>query len=155
MGNKNLNEGTTSSFLKNLQEAIDSGDLSKGKDEIEKINKIHKLAEYKISDGMDVKIAEAIIEKRIEETGEKDALSVEDRELISLESEKEKVRLEKEEAKLKLIAQIENAENEIEQIRKELEEVKNQYNAVIHAQEEEVKILKIKYEARFGEGNDE
>ena len=146
-----LNEGTGSSFLKNLQQAVNSGDPNKGKDAIQKINEIHKLAENKVSEGMDAKIAEASIDKRIEEAGEKEALTVEERELVSLESEREKIKREKEEARLTMLVNIENANYEIEQVKKEFEEIKIQYNTIIQTQEDEVNVLKIKYEARFGE----
>ena len=141
---KKTNEG--SEFLKNLQQAVESGDPNKGKDAIKKINEIHKLAE-----NMDGEVAKATFEKRVEEAGEKEALTSEERELISIESEREKVRREKEEGRLSLLADIQNAEYEVKAVNKELDEITNQYKRVIAAQEEELKVLKIKYEARYGE----
>jgi len=149
MGEKNI-KASGSNFLKNLQDAVNSGDPSKGKEAIEKINEIHKLA-----DSMDGEIAGAKFDKRIEEAGKKDALSSEERKKISLESEKEKVKREKEEARLALIADIENVKHEIYEVKNEFEAVSNQYKGVIEAQEEELKVLEIKYEARYGEDDDE
>lgn len=153
MKKEKLNEG--SDFLKSLSEAVESGDPNKGKDAIQKINEIHKLAENKVADGMDAKIAEASIDKRIEDAGVKKALSKEEREKISIESEREKVKREKEEARLAMLADIQNAEYEIKEIEKELEEVTIQYKKVIELQKDEINVLKIKYEARFGEEDGE
>ena len=73
---------------------------------------------------------------------------------ITLEAERKRVKLEKEEAKLSLIAEIENAESELESLIVEKEEIVEQYTRVIEAQEKEIEVLKIKFEARFGEEND-
>ena len=143
---ENLQEGIQSDFLKNLQQAVESGDPSIGAKSIEKINEIHKLAST-----MDSEVAGASFDKRVEEAGLKDVVLPEERKLMSVESEKQRLKIEKEEEKLKFISNIQNAEYDIKAVIVELDEMKFQYAKVIELQEEELNILKIKYEAKYDE----
>lgn len=148
MKKEKLNE-SGSDFLKSLSEAVNSGDPNKGKDAIEKINEIHKLAENMNSD-----TAKENFDKRIEKAGHKEKLLTEEREKITIEAEREKVKREKEESRLAMLAEIMNAERQIEEVEEELEEVTIKYNNIITLQKEELDLLTIKYKARFGEDND-
>ena len=143
---KSLQEGIKSDFLKNLQNAVESGDQSIGATSINKINEIHKLAST-----MDGEMAEATFNKRVEDAGLKDIIQPEERKLMSVESERERLKIEKEEEKLKFIADIQNGENELRAVTMELEEVTKQYKNVLETQQEELNILKIKYEAKYDE----
>lgn len=146
MAKKVLQEEIKSDFLKNLQQAVESGDPSIGATSINKINEIHKLAST-----MDGEIANASFDKRVEEAGLKDIIQPEERKLMSVESERERLKIEKEEEKLKFIADIQNGENELRAVNAELEEVTKQYKNVLEQQQEELNVLKIRYEAKYDE----
>lgn len=143
---KNLEEASKSDFLLKLKKSLETGNPEIAKDSIEKINEIHKLA-----DTMSGDVAQTSLDKRIEDAGEKEALTSKERELISLESEKQKIKLLAEEEKLILISQIENGKHDLELTREEFEHVKEQYTQMLQAQEEELKVLNIKYEAKYDE----
>lgn len=139
-----------SDFLKKLKNAVDTGNPEAGKDAIKKINEIHKLAENMSGD-----VAKATFKKRIEEAGEKDALTLEERKKITVETEKLRIKEEEDLLKRNLIADIRNAEYEIKAVKRELRDVQEQYLKVIEAQEDELNVLKIKYEAKFDEKYEE
>lgn len=143
---KKIEEGIKSDFLLKLKTAVDTGNPDIGKEAINKINEIHKLA-----DNMNTDVAQASFDKRVEEAGEKKALTPEEREIVSLENEKQKIKVAAEEEKLKIISDIKNAEFEIKATTEELDDVKEQYFNVISAQEDELNVLKIRYEAKYDE----
>ena len=143
---KKIQEGIQSDFLKNLQQAVESGDPSIGAKSIEKINEIHKLAST-----MDGEVAGASFDKRVEDAGLKDVVLPEERKAMSVESEKQRLKIEMEEEKLRFIANIQNSENDIKAVLMEFEEMKVEYEKVIKLQEEELSILKIKFEAKYDE----
>ena len=143
---KNLQEGTRSDFLKKLQQAVETGDPSIGAESIGKINEIHKLAST-----MDGEKAGASFDKRVEDAGLKDIVQPEERKAMSVESEKQRLKIEEEKLKLSFITNIQNCESDIAAVNMELHQMKNEYANVIKLQEEELSILKIKYEAKYDE----
>ena len=143
---KKLQEGNKSIFLENLKHAVETGDRVKGAESINKINEIHKLAS-----SMDSDVAEATFSKRVDDAGLKDVIEPKERKIMSVESERERLRIEKEENKLRFMAEIQNSEYELKAVNIELEDVIKQYKNIIEMQEEELNILKIKFEAKYGE----
>jgi len=125
---KKLQEGTQNNFLENLKQAVESGDASKGVDSINKINEIHKLAST--MDGNDAK-------------------------QLNLRAKERMLKLEEEDHKLRLVANIENGETELKELNKEFKDVSKQYLEIIEKQEELIEEMKNKFNEKYNKDGEE
>ena len=147
---ENLQEGTKNNFLENLKQAVESGDRTKGAESINKINEIHKLAST-----MDGNTAKGTFEKRVEEAGEVESIDKEEAKVINLRAKERLNEMKKEDAKLKQIADIDNAEIELKELNKEFKEVSKQYLEIIEKQEGLVEEMKNKFDEKYKEDGKE
>lgn len=136
-----------SDFLKKLQEVVNSGDPSKGLDEIKRINKIHELAS-----SMSEEDANEKLKQRFENAGYKDGFSKEEIEKIDIEKDEHLNKLKKEEDKLLLISSIENLKHDTEKAREELKEYIEKENKRIKELNDDLIRLKEEFYEKYGKG---
>lgn len=139
---KIIEEGAKSDFLKNLKQAVETGDPTKGAESINKINEIHKLAS-----NMDVKNADVIFSKRVEDAGEVESIEEEEAKVINLRTKEEM-----DDMKFKFMADIENADIELKELNREFKEVSKQYLEVIEKQEGLIETMKNKFDETYKDG---
>ncbi len=143
---KIIEEETKSKFLESLKDAVESGDASKGADSINKINEIHKLAST-----MKGNNAAASFIMRVEDAGEAKSIDQEEANEINLKAKEELHQMKEVDDKLKIIADISNAEIELKELNKEFKEISKQYLKIIENQETLIEEMKNKFDKIYSE----